>query len=187
MEVDDEYEWMEEAGYKLVDGPLPVSKRQQKKGLGPSVYISAFNSIEALEKNYLAQSPSHSLTDPVLCREREGGLNRITVDKLTMRNRPSGPASSIELPPQGEISVGFLWRPVPEHLANLPGIGEPLTLGDPLLSQTRQLPCPLSQTSLRKAQWFDLCPMTDPFFKEMVEVMKEIAPTWHMWDMHAIM
>ena len=67
MEVDDEYKWMEEAGYKLVDGPLPVSKRQQKKGLGPSVYILAFNSIEALEKNYLAQSPSHSLTDPVLC------------------------------------------------------------------------------------------------------------------------
>ena len=29
MEVDDEYEWMEEAGYKLVDGPLPVSKTQQ--------------------------------------------------------------------------------------------------------------------------------------------------------------
>ena len=29
MEVEDEYEWMEEAGYKLVDGPLPVSKRQQ--------------------------------------------------------------------------------------------------------------------------------------------------------------
>ena len=27
MEVDDEYEWMEEAGYKPVDGPLPVSKR----------------------------------------------------------------------------------------------------------------------------------------------------------------
>ena len=51
MEVDDEYEWMEEAGYKPVDGPLPVSKRQQKKGLGPSVYISAFNSIVALEKN----------------------------------------------------------------------------------------------------------------------------------------
>ena len=65
MEVDDEYEWMEEASYKLVDGPLPVSKRQQK-GLGPSVYILAFNSIEALEKNFLAQSPSHSLTDPAL-------------------------------------------------------------------------------------------------------------------------
>ena len=101
MEVDNEYEWMEEAGYKLVDGPLPVSKRQQRKGLGPPVYISAFNSIEALEKNYLAQSPSHSLTDPALCREREGVLNRIAVDKLVMKNRPSGPTSSIELPPQG--------------------------------------------------------------------------------------
>ena len=66
MEVDNEYEWMEEANYKPVDGPLPVSKRQQKKGLGPSVYISAFNCIEALEKNSLAQSPSHSLTDPAL-------------------------------------------------------------------------------------------------------------------------
>ena len=31
MEVDNEYKWMEEAGYKLVDGPLSVSKRQQKK------------------------------------------------------------------------------------------------------------------------------------------------------------
>ena len=39
MEVDDEYEWMEEASYKLVDGPLPVSERQQQKGLGPqSIY-----------------------------------------------------------------------------------------------------------------------------------------------------
>ena len=66
VEVDNEYKWMEEAGYKPVDGPLLVSKRQQKKGLGLSVYISAFNSIEALEKNYLAQSPSHSLTDPAL-------------------------------------------------------------------------------------------------------------------------
>ena len=65
MEVDDEYNWlMEEAGFKLADGPLPVSKRQQRKGLGPSVYISSFNRIEALEKNYLAQSPSHSLPDP---------------------------------------------------------------------------------------------------------------------------
>ena len=27
MEVDDEYEWMKEASYKLVDGPLPLSKR----------------------------------------------------------------------------------------------------------------------------------------------------------------
>ena len=73
MEVDDEYEWMEEAGYKSVDGPLPVSKRQQQKGLGPSVYISAFNSIEALEKNYFAQSSSHSLTvgDPLLSQTRQ--------------------------------------------------------------------------------------------------------------------
>ena len=103
-------------------------------------------------------------------------MNRITVDKLTMKNRPSGPASSIELPPPGKPSVGFPWRTVPEHLANLPGIGEPLTAGDPPLSQTRQLPRPLGQTSLRKAQWFDLCPMTNLFFKEMVEVMKEITP-----------
>ena len=29
MEVDNEYEWIEEARYKLVDGPLPVSKRQK--------------------------------------------------------------------------------------------------------------------------------------------------------------
>ena len=143
MEVDNEYEWMEEASYKLVDGPLPVSKRQQKKGLGPSVYISAFNSIEALEKNYLAQSPSHLLTDPTLCREREGVLNRIVVDKLAKKNRPLGPASSIELPPPGETSVRFPWRPVPEHLANLPGISEPLTAGDPLLSQTGKLSHPL--------------------------------------------
>ena len=137
MEVDDEYEWMEEASYKLVDGPLPVSKRQQQKGLGPSVYILAFNSIETLEKNYLAQSPSHSLTDPPLHQEREGVLNRIAVDKLAMKNRPLGTTSSVELPPQGETSVGFPWSPVPEHLANLPQIGEPLTAGDPPLSQTR--------------------------------------------------
>ena len=105
MEVDDEYEWMEEAGYKPVNGPLPVSKRQQKKGLGPSVYIWAFNSIEALEKNYFAQSPSHSLTDPILRQEREGVLNRIAVDKLAMKNRPLGPTLSIELPPPGETTM----------------------------------------------------------------------------------
>ena len=131
--------------------------------------------------------PSHSLTDPTLHQEREGVLNRIVVDKLVMKNRPSGPTSSIELPPPGEPSVTFPWRPVPEHLANLPGIGEPLTAGDPPLSQTGQLPRPLSQTSLRKVQWFDLCPMTNPIFKETVEVMKEIAPVWHMRDMHTIM
>ena len=106
MEVDDEYEWMEEAGCKLVDSPLPVSKSQQKKGLG--VYILAFNSIEVLENYYLAQSPSHSLTDPTLHQEREGVLNRIAVDKLMMKNRPSGPTSSVEMPPPGETSVGFL-------------------------------------------------------------------------------
>ena len=38
MEVDDEYKWMEEASYKPVDGPLPVSKRQQQKGLGQSTH-----------------------------------------------------------------------------------------------------------------------------------------------------
>ena len=142
MEVDNEYDWlMEEASYKPVEGPLPVSKRQQRKGLGPqSIHVLSFNSIEALEKNYLAQLPSHSLTDPALHQEREGVLNRIMVDKLAMKNRPLGPTSSIELPPPGEPSVRFPWRPVPEHLANLPGIREPLTAGDPPLSQTRQLP-----------------------------------------------
>ena len=67
MEVDDEYDWLtEEASFKPVEGPLPVSKRRQQKGLGSKVYILSFNSIEALEKNYLAQLPSHSLTDPTL-------------------------------------------------------------------------------------------------------------------------
>ena len=178
---------MEEARYKLVEGPLPVSKRQQRKGLGPSVYISAFNSIEALEKNYLPQWPSLSLTDPALRQEREGVLNIIAVDKLMMKNRPSSSTSSIELPPPRETSVGFPWRPVPEHLANILGIREPLTVGDPPLSQTGQKPHPLGQTSLRKVQWFDICPMTNPFFKETVEVMKEITPMWRTQDMHAIM
>ena len=114
-------------------------------------------------------------------------LNRIVVDKLVMKNRPSGQALSMELPPLGETFVGFQWRPVPEHLANLMGIREPLTAGDPPLLQTGQLPHPLSRTSLRKVQWFNLCPMTDPFFKEMVEVMKEIAPAWHTQNMHTIM
>ena len=127
------------------------------------------------------------MTDPVLHREREGVLNRIMVDKLMMKNRPLGPTLSIELPPPGETSVRFLWRQVPEHLANLPGIREPMTAADPPLSQTGQLPHPLAQTSLRKVQWFDLCPMTDPFFKETVEVMKEISPAWCMQDMHAMM
>ena len=68
MEVDNEYDWlMEEAGFKPLDGPLPVSKRQQHKGLGPSVYILSFNSIDTLERDYLAQSPSHLLSDPAFC------------------------------------------------------------------------------------------------------------------------
>ena len=29
--------------------------------------------------------------------------------------------------------------------------------------------------------------MTDPFFKEMVKIVKKIAPTWCMWDMHTLM
>ena len=90
----------------------------------------------------------------------------------------------ISYTPPEETSVGFLWRLVLEHLTSLPGIGEPLTAGDLTLSQTGQLPHPLGQTSLRKAQWFNLCPMMDPFFKEMVEVMKEITPMWCTWDMH---
>ena len=33
MEVDDEYNWlMEEVGFKSVDGPLPVSKREKRTG-----------------------------------------------------------------------------------------------------------------------------------------------------------
>ena len=35
MEVGDEYDWMEEARYKLVEGLLPVSKRQQRKDWAP--------------------------------------------------------------------------------------------------------------------------------------------------------
>ena len=58
-------------------------------------------------------------------------LNRIAVDKLAMKNTPLGPTLSIELPPLGETSVGFPWRPVPEHLANLLGIRELLTAGGP--------------------------------------------------------
>ena len=100
MEVEDEYEWMEEAGYKPVDGPMPVSKRQQK-GLGPSVYILAFNSMEALKKNYLAQSPSNSLTDPTLRQEMEGVLNRIAVDKLTMKTDPRAQPRVLSCLPQG--------------------------------------------------------------------------------------
>ena len=150
-------------------------------------WVSSFNSIEALEKNHLAQSPSNSLTDPAFHQEREGVVNRIMMDHIMMKNRVLGSSPSTDLPPPGESSVGFLWRPVLEHLASLLGSREPLTAGDPPLSQTRQLPCPLSKTSLKKAQWFDLCPTMDLFFKNMVEIVKEIAPTWCTWDMHALM
>ena len=75
MEVDNEYNWlMEEASFKLVEGPLPVSKRQQRKGLGPTVYILSFNSIEALEKkkNLLGTITKSFLNRP--CPSlREGG------------------------------------------------------------------------------------------------------------------
>ena len=42
-------------------------------------------------------------------QEREGVLNTIVVDKLAMKNRVSGLASSIELPPPGET---ICWIPV---------------------------------------------------------------------------
>ena len=56
MEVDDwDPKWlMEEGGYKLSDSLPTVHKRQQHKGLDPPIEIGAFNSIEALEKDYLA-------------------------------------------------------------------------------------------------------------------------------------
>ena len=72
MEVDNEYDWMEEARYKLVEGLLPVSKRQQRKGLGPSVYILAFNSIEALEKKLLC-TIAKCFVDRPHPLSREGG------------------------------------------------------------------------------------------------------------------
>ena len=75
MEVDNEYNWlMEEASFKLVEGPLPVSKRQQRKGLGPTVYILSFNSIEALEKkkNLLGTITKSFLNRPCPL-SREGG------------------------------------------------------------------------------------------------------------------
>ena len=112
MEVDDwEPEWLtEEGGFKLSDSPIPVSKRQQCKGLGPSTYISSFNSIEALKKNYLAQSPSNSLTNPAFCWEREGWWTESQSLWAIPKHRSASP---------GEPLVGFLWRPVPEHLASL--------------------------------------------------------------------
>ena len=73
------------------------------------------------------------------------------------------------------------------HLANLPGIGEPLPAGDPLWSQMGQLPQSLGQTSQRIAEWFNLCSMTELFFIETADVMSTITPTLHMWEMHALM
>ena len=104
-----------------------------------------------------------------------------------MKNRILGLSLSIMLPPLGETAVPFPWRPVPEHLANLLGIGELLSVGDPPQSQMGQLPQPLGQTNLRMAQWFDLCSTTELFFIETVEVMETITPTLCMWDMHALM
>ena len=58
-------DWLtEEEGFKPYDGPPTISKRQQCRGLGDPVEIVAFTSFEDLEKNYLACSPSDSLTDP---------------------------------------------------------------------------------------------------------------------------
>ena len=135
----------------------------------------------------LAQLPSNSLTNPAFHQEREGVVNRIMIDHIAMKNSVLGPSPSTDLPSPGELSVGFLWRPVPEHLASLPGIGEPLTVGDPPLSQTEQQPHPLGQTSLKKAQRFNLCPTIDPFFIKTVKIVKAITPAWHIWDMHALM
>ena len=104
-----------------------------------------------------------------------------------MKNRILGLSLSIMLPPLGETAVPFPWRPVPEHLANLLGIGELLSVGDPPQSQMGQLPQPLGQTNLRMAQWFDLCSTTELFFIETVEIMETITPTLCMWDMHALM
>ena len=101
MEVDDYIpEWlMEEQGYKPYTGPPTVLKRQCHKGLGPPIKIGAFNSIEDLEKDYLVCFPSNSLTDPAFCWEREGIVNKITIEHLMMKSRISGPSPSIPLPP----------------------------------------------------------------------------------------
>ena len=103
MEVDDDtpYWLMEEEGYKPSDSPPTVSKRQQHKGFGPPTEISAFNSIEALEKDHLAWLPSNTLNDPALWREREGVINNIVIQCLAMKNRISGPSQGISLPPPG--------------------------------------------------------------------------------------
>ena len=75
---------------------------------------------------------------------------------------------------------------MPEHLASLPGIGEPLPRGDPPRSQTGRLPRPLGRTSAHTAQWFDLCLTTKPFFIETVEKVKRIPAAERTREMHAI-
>ena len=54
IEVDNETpDWLtEEQGYNPSASPAPVSKTQQRKGLGPPVKFGAFNNIEGLKRNY---------------------------------------------------------------------------------------------------------------------------------------
>ena len=107
---------------------------------------------------------------------------------IAMKNRISGPALSIMLPLPGEPAVPFPWRPVPEHLMNLLGIREPLTVGDLPLLQTGQLPHPLSQTHLRRAQCLISVPQqTISSYIETAEVVETIAPALCMQDMHTLM
>ena len=89
--------------------------------------------------------------------------------------------------PPREPAVPFPWRPALENVANLWGIGELLTVGDPPLLQMGQLPHPLGWINLRRAQWFDLCPMMDLFFIETAEVIDTSSPTLRTWDMHTLM
>ena len=146
-------DWLtEEQGYKPSTGPATVSKRQGCRGLVPLVEFESFNTIEDLKKDYLVHSPSNWLTDPTFGQEREGVVNRIAIDCITMKTRISGLSLSITLPPPREAAIPFPWRPVPEHLVNLPRIGEPLLARDQPWSQIGQLPQPLSQTSQRRAQ-----------------------------------
>ena len=187
MEVDDIPEWLsEEQGYVPPVGPPAVSKRRQKKGLGPPIPIGGlFDTVEELQKDYLAHAPGNSLKDPTFLQEREGILNLIAACSAAIKSRPTGPVQSIALPVP-YLGNTFPWKPVPEHLASLPGIGEPLSRGDPPRSQTGRLPRPLGRTSARTAQWFDLCHATEPFFIETVEKVKRIPAAERTWEMHAI-
>ena len=139
------------------------------------------------EKDYLAHVPGNMLTDPAFLQEREGVVNRIVAKWTAIKNRISGPALSIVLLPPREAAIPFPWRPVLEHLANLPGIGELLPAGDLLWSQMGQLPWPLGWTSQRMAQWFNLCSTIEPFFIETADIVSTIAPALHMWEMYALM